>query len=132
MSKAILDALKSRLYGTTALTNIFGTAIYLDQGPVGDNAPILVYRSTGMRTTPLFGGVVRCELDLEFRMNCGNSGDATGHTAAAALQTALATPLTSVTGFDRVRLIQTQGGVPSFDDDSWTIVETYRAVAHDT
>lgn len=132
MSKAILDALKSRLYGTTALTNIFGTAIYLDQGPVGDNAPILVYRSTGMRTTPMFGGVVRCELDLEFRMNLGNSGDSAGHTAAAALQTALSTPLTSVTGFDRVRLIQTQSAVPSFEDDSWTMVETYRAVAHDT
>lgn len=132
MSKAILDALKSRLYGTTALTNIFGTAIYLEQGPVGDNAPILVYRSTGMRTTPMFGGVVRCELDLEFRMNLGNSGDSAGHTAAAALQTALSTPLTSVTGFDRVRLIQTQSAVPSFDDDSWTMVETYRAVAHDT
>jgi len=132
MSKAILDALKSRLYGTTALTNIFGTAIYLEQGPVGDNAPILVYRSTGMRTTPMFGGVVRCELDLEFRMNLGNSGDSAGHTAAAALQTALSTPLTSVTGFDRVRLIQTQSAVPSFEDDSWTMVETYRAVAHDT
>lgn len=132
MSKAILDALKTRLYATAGLTSIFGTKIYLTEGPMDIVPPLMIYRSASMSTTPYFGSVTRCELEIEFIFHLGSSGDSTGHTAAAALQTALASPLTSVTGFDRVRFTQLESGVPSFADDSWTIVERYRAIAHDT
>jgi len=74
----------------------------------------------------------RVEIDLDFIFHLGNAGTATGYTAAAALATALSTPLTSVTGYDRVRFTQVEAGVPSFEDDSWSIVERYRAIAHDT
>lgn len=132
MSKAILDALNSRLDATAALATIVGSKIYLQEGPTDVNPPLLVYKATAVRTTPYFGAVTRVEIDLDFIFHLGNVGTATGYTAAAALATALSTPLTSVTGYDRVRFTQVESGVPSFEDDSWSIVERYRAIAHDT
>jgi hypothetical protein len=38
----------------------------------------------------------------------------------------------SATGFDRVSAVKTGGGVPSFEDDAWTMTETYRLTAFDT
>ena len=132
MSKAILDALKTRLYASSGLNAIFGTKIYLTEGPADIVTPIMVYKSDRMSTTPYFGSVTRCELEIEFIFHLGNAGDSSGHTAATALATALATPLTGVTGFDRVRFTQIESGVPSFADDTWTMIERYRAIAHDT
>lgn len=132
MSKAILDALNSRLDATASLLSIVGSKIYLQEGPPDVNPPLLVYKATAVRTFPYFGSVSRVEIDLDFVFHLGNAGTSTGYTAAAALATALSTPLTSVTGYDRVRFTQVESGVPSFEDDSWSIVERYRAVAHDT
>jgi len=132
MSKVILDALNSRLDATASLTSIVGSKIYLQEGPPDVNPPLLVYKATAVRTIPYFGAVGRIEIDLDFIFHLGNTGTATGYTSTAALATALSTPLTSVTGYDRVRFTQVESGVPSFEDDSWSIVERYRAIAHDT
>lgn len=131
MSQAILDALKTRLYATTALATTFGSRMYLDVAPANAALPLLVYRAPTMRTIPHFGGVVRREMSFEFQMFFNNTGSQDIHAGAANLATALATPLT-VTGFDRATFVRTDAGVPSRTDDSWTMIERYRAVAFDT
>lgn len=131
MSKAILDALKTRLYASTSLMTALGNRAYLDSGPVNAALPLLVYRSTGVRTTPIFGSVTRYDLDFEFQFFFNNTGTQDIHTVSALLKTALSTPL-SPTGFDRATFVRGEAGAPSFSDDSWTMIETYRAIAFDT
>jgi hypothetical protein len=128
--KAILDALKTRLHGTLALTNVIGTRIYLDVGVANAPLPLLIYRATESRVERLMG-VTKHTMTFEFEFFFSNSGTQDIHTAAAALATALSTPLT-VSGFDRAVFIREEAGAPSFADDSWSITETYRATAFDT
>lgn len=131
MSKAILDALKTRLHATAALTTRFGSRMYLDVAPANSPFPLMVYRAPSARTTPMYGAVVRFDMEFEFEMFFDGTGSQNIHTAASELATALSTALT-VTGFDRAVFIRTEAGVPSRLDDSWSMTERYRAVAHDT
>ena len=130
MSQAILNALKTRLHTTTALTALVGTRIYLDVGVANAALPLLVYRATSTRVEKLMSAT-RHTMDFEFEFHFSNSGTQDIHTAAAALATALSTPLT-VTGFDRAVFVRQESGVPSFSDDAWSMTETYRATAFDT
>lgn len=130
MSKAILDALKTRLHATTALTAVVGTRIYLDVGPADAALPLLVYRVTESRVERLMS-VSRQTMKVEFVFQFANSGTQDIHTAVSALATALSTSV-SPTGYDRATFIREEAGVPSFADDAWSITETYRATAFDT
>lgn len=130
MSQAILNALKTRLTGTAALTAIVSSRIYLDIGPANAGLPLLVYRTDGYRIENM-NTAKRHVFDVQFQFFFSNSGTQDIHAAAAALATALATPLT-VIGFDRAVFIRSSAGVPSFSDDSWSILETYRVTAFDT
>ena len=130
MSKAILDALKTRLYATTALTTTFGSRIYLDVAPANASLPLMVYRAATDMLVPHFGGVTRHDLEFEFQLFFDNTGSQTIHTAASQLATALSTPIT-VTGFDRATFVRTEAGIPSRTDDSWSMTERYRATAFD-
>ncbi len=131
MSKPILDALKSRLYASTALMTAVGNRIYLNTAPANASLPLIVYRVESVTTTPHFGGITRYDLSVEFNFFYSNSGGQDIHSTADLLEAALATPLT-VTGFDRARFVRSSAGVPSFSDDSWTMIETYKVVAFDT
>jgi hypothetical protein len=130
VSQAILNALKTRLHATTALTTVVGTRIYLDVGVANAPLPLLVYRATSTRVERMMS-VTRHTMEFEFEFHFSNSGTQDIHTAAAGLATALSTSL-SVTGFDRAVFVRQQSGVPSFSDDAWTMTETYRATAFDT
>jgi len=131
MSQAILNALKSRLAATTSLTAIVGTRIYLDVGVANAPLPLLVYRTTSTEVRKFMSGTSQHVMEFDFELFFGNSGTQDIHTAAAAIGTALATPLT-VTGFDRATFVRVESGVPSFSDDGWTMTERYRATAFDT
>ena len=130
MSQAILNALKTRLHTTSALTAVVGTRIYLDVGVANAALPLLVYRATATRVEKHMSAT-KHTMDFEFQFFFSNSGTQDIHTAAQALATALSTPLT-VTGFDRAMFVRQESGVPSFSDDSWSMTETYRATAFDT
>lgn len=129
MSQAILNALKTRLHSTVSLTAVVGTRIYLDVGAANAALPLLVYRATSTRVEKLMS-VTRHTMEFEFEFHFSNSGTQDIHTAAAALASALSTPL-SVTGFDRAVFVRQESGVPSFSDDAWSMTETYRATAFD-
>lgn len=133
--KAILDALKTRLYATTAFANVFGGGatprIYLDQGPADAAFPLCVYAPQAGTVQRMMGGVVRHEFEVEFRFFASADQAAALHSASAALDAGLATALT-VTGFDRATVTRSSAGAPSFADDSWTMTERYRVVAFDT
>lgn len=128
--QAILDALKSRLFATSSLTNVVGQRIYLDAGPANAALPLLVYSATNIDVQP-YNTATRYVVDFAFTFYFGNSGTQDIHTATAALATALSTS-TSPTGFDRCKFVLTSTGAPSFADDGWTIVVEYRAFAFDT
>lgn len=129
--KAILDALKARLYATGSLTTAVGSRIYLDNAPANSQFPRLVYRATEATATPMFGGLTRYDVEVEFRYFYSNAGDVAIWTASAAVATALATKMTA-TGFDAVRSVKIAGGVPAFEDDSWSMIDRYRLTAFDT
>lgn len=130
MSQAILNALKTRLHSTAALTAVVGTRIYLDVGVANAPLPLLVYRATSTRVERMMSAT-RHTMEFEFEFHFSNSGTQDIHTAASALATALSTSL-SVTGFDRAVFVRQESGVPSFSDDAWTMTETYKATAFDT
>lgn len=129
MSQAILNALKTRLHTTVSLQAVVSTRIYLDVGAANAALPLLVYRATSTRVEKLMS-VTRHTMEFEFEFHFSNSGTQDIHTAAAALASALSTPL-SVTGFDRAVFVRQESGVPSFADDAWSMTETYRATAFD-
>ena len=129
--KAILDALKTRLYATSSLTTPLSSRIYLDEAPANALLPLVVYSATNSVATPMFGGGVRYDITVDFTINYANSGTTDIHTIADAIATALATTM-AATGFDRVTAVKQSGGVPSFQNDAWSMTETYRLTAFDT
>jgi hypothetical protein len=130
MAKPIMDALKTRLYATTALTTPLGNRIYLDEGPANSALPLMVYSATETTVTPMFGSIKRYDLVVDFLIAYSNSGTTDIWTISTALETALSTTM-SATGFDRVSAVKVAGGVPSFEDDAWTMTEQYRLTAFD-
>ena len=129
--KPILDAVKTRLYGTSTLTSALGSRIYLDQAPPNAAFPLLVYGTQASATvTPHFGGQNRYDLTVNFLFVYSNAGADAIYTATSALETALSTTM-SATGFDRVSAVKVSATVPSFDDDAWSMTETYRLTAFD-
>jgi len=130
MSKAILDAMKTRLYATASLTALVGQKIYLNSAPANQTLPLLIFAATEVRTTPFFGGLTKHELDVEFQIQYATPSPLDAYNVADAISTALATPM-SVTGFDAARATRVSRGVPSFTDDGWTMIERWRVVAHD-
>lgn len=130
MSKAILDAIKTRLYATTALTTPLASRIYYNSAPANAYLPLLVYTAT-VRTTPFFGSVTRHELEIEFAIQYNNETGTDAYAISDAIASALSTSI-SVSGFDALRATRLERGVPSFSDDGWTMTERWRAVAHDT
>jgi hypothetical protein len=130
MSKAILDAVKTRLYATASLTALVGQRIYLNSADANSILPLVIFTAPEVRTTPYFGSVTRHEIDLEFQIQYGTSSGLDTYNVADAIATALSTPIT-VTGFDAARATRTARGVPSFNDDGWTMIERWRVVAHD-
>jgi hypothetical protein len=130
MSKAILDAIKGRLYATTALTTELTSRIYYNSAPADARLPLLVYTAT-VRTTPFFGSITRHEVEIEFATQYDNRGGTDIYLVSDGLATAFSTPIT-VTGFDALRGVRIERGVPSFADDGWTMIERWRFVAHDT
>ena len=130
MSKAILDAVKSRLYATSAITTALTSRIYYNSAPANANLPLLVYNAT-IRTTPFFGAITRHEVEIEFAIQYNNETGVDAYTVSDGLATAFSTPMT-VTGFDALRGVRIERGVPSLADDGWTMVERWRFIAHDT
>lgn len=124
--KAILDALATRLGGSTLNTTL-GGRLGLDQLAANTALPLMVYRVTGTQTTQLFGGTERFDLTIDFEFFQKSSDGTTMHTLSSQLKTALDASL-AATGFDRIVLIRTGAGTPSFADDAWTMIDTYRAV----
>ena len=92
MSKAILDAMKTRLYATASLTALVGQKIYLNSGPANQTLPLLIFAATEVRTTPFFGGLTKHELDIEFQIQYGTEGH-DAYSVADAVATALSTPM---------------------------------------
>jgi hypothetical protein len=130
MSKAILDAIKTRLYATASLTALVGQKIYLGSGPANESLPLLIFTAPEIRTTPYFGGITKHELEIEFQIQLDTTSGIDLYNVADAVATALSTPI-SVTGFDAARSTRVSRGVPSFTDDGWTMIERWRVVAHD-
>jgi len=130
--KPILDAVKTRLYANSTLTSALGSRIYLDQAPSNAAFPLLVYGTQASATvTTHFGGQNRYDLTVNFLFVYSNAGADAIYTATSALETALSTTM-SATGFDRVSAVKVSATVPSFDDDAWSMTETYRLTAFDT
>lgn len=124
--KAILDALATRLASSTLYTTL-GGRLGLDELAANTALPLMVYRVTGTQTAQLFGGTERYDLTLEFQFYQKSSDGTQMHTLSSQLKTALDASL-AASGFDRIVLIRTSTGTPSYEDDSWTMTDTYRAV----
>lgn len=126
MSKAILDALYTRLSGATLGTTLSGR-IYISEGPPDALLPLLVYATDSYQVAKVFGNQERHDLQIDFTFYQRNTGGTTIHTLRDQLETALASKLTP-TGYDRCTFILANRGVPSFSDDSWTLTDRYRAI----
>ena len=130
MSQAILNAIKARLYATTAIATPLSSRIYYNSAPANAYLPLLVYTAR-VSTTPYFGGITRHEVEIEFAIQYNNQSGDDAYAISDGLSSAFSTPI-SVTGFDALRGVRLERGVPSFADDGWTMTERWRFVAHDT
>jgi hypothetical protein len=131
--KGIFDSLRARINASTALLTACGSRIYLDEAPANTPTPLVVYSSVSATVEPHFGNQKRYTLDVDFLIVYTNAGNTAIWTIAQELETAMATPIAAVSGsgIDRVTAVKVAGGVPSFDDDAWTMTERYRLTAWD-
>lgn len=131
--KGIFDALRTRILASPNLLAACGNRIYLDEAPANAPFPLVVYSSVGATTEPHFGGQKKYTLDVDFLIGYSNAGNTAIWTIAQEIEVALATPMPagSGSGIDRVTAVKVGGGVPSFDDDAWTMTERYRFTAWD-
>jgi hypothetical protein len=125
-TKAILDALATRLNASTLNTTL-GGRLGVDQLAANVALPAMVYRVASADTAKLYQSLERYDLRVEFVFFQKAGDGTTMHTLSGQLETALATTLT-VSGFDRVTMIRQSVGSPSFEDDAWTMTDTYRAI----
>jgi len=124
----ILNAIYSRL-STTAIGTQLGGRIYMDSGPQDAAFPLLVYRADSIEVEYFFGGQARLTAEVEFTFHYQNKGETTLVSITDQLSKSLQNSMTA-TGFDRVRMYRISAGLPSFADDSWSISERYRLIAH--
>jgi hypothetical protein len=130
-AKAILDAVWTKLAASTLYTTL-GGRIALNQLPADTRVPLLVYGPTGEPSiTKAFGGIDRYDLEMEFTFYQSGSDGTTCYTLSDQLLTGL-TGAISPTGFDRLTVVRSAVGVPSFSDDCWSITDRYRAVGFKT
>ena len=129
-TKAVLDALSTRLTTSTISTTL-GGRIAVDQLAANVALPAMIYRVTTADTARLFSGLERYEMRLEFIFYQKAGDGTTMHTLSDQLLVALATSI-APTGFDRVTFIRLTVGAPSFEDDAWTMTDTYRAIGFKT
>jgi hypothetical protein len=82
-----------------------------------------------MDTGKSFEGDERFDLTLSFTMYQGGQNGLDIYTLSEQILSALTAKL-SPTGFDRFTLTRVSCGVPSFADDCWTMMDTYRGVGY--
>lgn len=124
----IVNAIYSRL-STTSIGTTMGGRIYLSQADADVAFPLMVYDIAGVDISYFMGGQARLTAEVEFRLHFSNKGELLQFTATDQLSKALENEMTA-SGFDRVKMWRVGAGVPSFEDDSWSITERYRMVAH--
>lgn len=127
-AKAILDAVQVRLMATS-FTN--GTRYAFGQVEADTALPLFVWDVERADTTSLFGGAERFEVVLAFTIHQSPSDGVSMHTISSEIKSAMTADL-AATGFDRVSVQRISSGTPSYDDDSWSMTDRYRAVGHRT
>jgi len=130
--KTIVDVISTRL--NTAGTGTIYTAtsgnVWYDEAPQDTSLPLMVWSfPNGFAKSPVFGASV-FTATLEAKM----FADKVSTTPINTLATALATSLDRWNGVSgtvlRVATLRTVCGVPSFEDDVWTITERYSVTAY--
>lgn len=124
----IVNAIYARLSTTSVGTQV-GGRIYPSQAEADAAFPLIVYDIAGIDVSYFMGGQARLQAEVEFRIHFSNKGESLQFTVTDQLSKALENEMTA-TGFDRVKMWRIGAGVPSFEDDSWSITERYRMVAH--
>ncbi len=127
MSKAILDAIQTRLAASTIATTL-GNRFALSIAQTDTELPNMVYDVEQIETQKIFGGHERYEAIFSFNFAAKASYGVSIHTLSSQLETALTGTTLSPTGFDRLTMTKLSNGVPSFVDDAWTMTDRYRAV----
>lgn len=128
MSQALLIALRTRLAtstGTGGFFNLLNSRVYLDAAPGDTELPLCVYSATNTRYERAFSGSKQETLSVVFTLYASQSTPGTIQTAADALRTLIDGYDLAPSGYDRARCILRVRGEPAFEDEIWSISETY-------
>lgn len=128
MSQAILVALRTKLItggGAGGFMTLLSSRVYLDAAP-GDTAlPLCVYSASNTRYERGFTNARQESLSVVFTLYDSQASPATIQSAAEALRTLIDGADLTPTGYDRARCILRVRGEPAFEDEIWSISETY-------
>lgn len=127
-AKALLDAIWTRLSASTVYSTV-GGRIGLDSVAADSALPVVVYTVESTTLTDAFDGIVRYDLTIAFTIYQSGSGGVAIHTISDQIKSAFATSMYP-TGFDRLTLVRSSVGAPSFEDDCWTMTDRYRAIGY--
>lgn len=126
MSSAILDALWTKLATTSGSGFVadLGGRVWLDLAPDDEALPLCVYSGT---TTRFERGVSGIDHTMRVVFSLYDSADTNADIVAAQnkLRSLLDGAALTATGYDRVLCQLRSRGVPTLQDDSWTLSEEY-------
>lgn len=132
MSQAILTALRTKLAtstGSGGFFNVLTSRVYLESAP-GDTAlPLCVYSASNTRFERGMDNSRTEAVSVVFTAYDSHAnGTTTLLTAMEALRTLLDGVDITPANFDRARCILRVRGVPVFEDQIWSISETYEII----
>ena len=132
MSQAILTALRTKLAtstGSGGLFNVLGSRVYLESAPGDTLLPLGVYSASNTRFERGMDNSRTESLSVVFVFyDTHANGTATLLTAVEALRTLLDGVDITPSNYDRARCILRVRGAPVFEDQIWSISESYEII----
>lgn len=124
----MMDSLKTKLWASAFYTSI-GQRLAVDRIEADAALPCCVYSIGNLEIQRYMGGSERYECTVEFTIFASaKTTTDTLHSLAASLQSSL-TGTYTISTLDRMTVTRLSGTAPSFEDESWSIVERYRMVS---
>jgi len=122
----IMDSLKAKIAGSSFSTTM-SNRVAVDRLEADVALPCCVYMMKQFDINRFMGNQEKYDGLVEFTIfDTAKAGTANLHTLSGLLEAAMTTGTFTISNMDRLVVTRVSSAAPSFQDDSWSIIERYR------
>jgi hypothetical protein len=122
----MMDSLKAKIAGSS-FSSTLSNRVAVDRLEADVALPCCVYSMKQFDINRFMGNQEKYDGLVEFTIfDTAKTGTAGLHTLSGLLEAAMTTGTFTISNMDRLVVTRVSGGAPSFQDDSWSIIERYR------